>query len=330
MVDMTGRGQAVREWEKTLVVTERRTVAEGVVTLRLSDEDGNDLPPWTPGAHVDLVLSDTLVRQYSLCSMPRERNSWRVGVLRTPDSRGGSELVHTDLVEGRTIRVRGPRNHFPLEAAPRYLFIAGGIGVTPMLPMIEAAEAAGAEWRLVYGGRSRATMAFLDELESHGERVQVWAEDERGMIDLDALLSTPEPQTLVYCCGPEGLLAAVEKRCASWPEGSLHLERFAPKELDGSDEADALDSFDVVCQRSGVTVPIEADAGSILEQLESAGITGVFGSCYEGICGTCECPVLEGEPVHRDSVLTESQKKAGDVMILCVSGSRSARLVLDV
>lgn len=311
------------------MVAELRVLAEGVVGVRLSDPTGGELPAWSPGAHVDLILADSLVRQYSLCSRTADRHSWRVGVLRAPDSRGGSELIHTQLSEGSEVRVRGPRNHFPLVASSRYLFIAGGIGVTPMLPMIEAVEAAGADWALVYGGRSRSSMAFLDELSRYTGRVDLWPEDERGMIDLAPVLGTPRPDTLVYCCGPEGLLGAVEEACAAWPSGSLHVERFAPK-VTPDGPSDALDAFDVVCQRSGITVPIETDRGSILEQLEQAGIDGVFGSCYEGICGTCECRVLAGEPLHRDSVLTADQHEAGDVMILCVSGSRSTTLVLDL
>lgn len=324
---MTSSSQSVREWEATLVVDELVVEADGVAALRLSDPAGNELPQWTPGAHIDLIMSGSLVRQYSLCSSPRDRGAWRVGVLRAPDSRGGSEFVHTQLGEGASVRVRGPRNHFPLVTAPRYLFVAGGIGVTPMLPMIEAADAVGADWRLVYGGRSRKSMGFLDELEGYGERVDLWPQDERGLLDLEALLATPLPDTLVYCCGPEALLSAVEQRCADWPAGSLHLERFAAKPQ-GEAHADALDTFDVVCQQSGVTVTIPPD-GSILEELEEAGVD-VYGACYEGTCGSCESSVLEGVPDHRDSVLTEAEKDATGVMMICVSRSRSQRLVLDV
>jgi ferredoxin-NADP reductase len=326
---MALQNPSVREWESTLVVEEVRTLTDDVISLHLRDPKGRELPAWTPGAHIDLILSDSLVRQYSLCSLPREQAAWRVGVLRAPNSRGGSEFIHKELTRGSEVRVRGPRNKFPLVEARRYVFIGGGIGVTPLLPMIEAAEATHSEWRLVYGGRSLSSMAFRDELERYGDRVDLWPEDERGIIDLAALLGTPQPDTQVYCCGPEGLMNAVENLCASWPNGSLHLERFSPK-TEEEPSTESLESFDVVCQRSGITVPIKPGAGSILDQLEEAGIDGVVGSCYEGLCGTCECPVLEGEPVHRDSVLTESQRQAGNVMILCSSGSRSERLVLDV
>jgi ferredoxin-NADP reductase len=173
----TGRDEAmtitqtiVREHEADLVIHEARTVAEGVVALVLADPNGGELPAWTPGAHIDFVLGDDLIRQYSLCSSPSKPNLWRVGVLRAPDSRGGSETVHDILSPGSLVRVRGPRNHFPLVTSPRYLFIAGGIGITPLLPMIAEADASGADWRLFYGGRERASMAFLDELAQYGDR----------------------------------------------------------------------------------------------------------------------------------------------------------------
>jgi ferredoxin-NADP reductase len=234
-----------------LVVSDRVEVAEDVVSLTLADPAGAELPAWTPGAHVDLLLSKDLTRQYSLCGSPGDREQWRIGVLLDRAGRGGSLQVHTALKPGTRLPVRGPRNHFPLAASDRYVFIAGGIGITPLLPMIAQASAAGAQWALHYGGRRRASMAFLDELAEHGDRVSVWPEDERGMLDLASILGQPQPGTLVYACGPEGLLQAVEARCASWPAGSLHVERFAAKP---SEPGAAATEFEVVCQRSGITV----------------------------------------------------------------------------
>jgi ferredoxin-NADP reductase len=221
--------------------------------------------------------------------------------------------------------VRGPRNHFPLIASPRYQFIAGGIGITPILAMIEAAEARGAEWSLLYGGRSRASMAFLDRLEGD-DRVTVWPQDEKGLLDLASVLGTPRPDTLVYCCGPGALLDAVEAGCESWPDGSLHLERFAAKKIEASE--DALDSFEVECSRSGVTVTVPQGI-SIFDAVEKAGVD-VIGSCMEGICGTCEADVLDGTPDHRDSVLSKKERERGDTIMTCVSRSLSKKLVLDV
>jgi ferredoxin-NADP reductase len=323
----TGAKQAYREVEADLQVLRRETVADGVVTLTLVEPNGADLQEWTAGAHVDLLLTPSLVRQYSLCGSTSNRSEWVVGVLLDPDSRGGSQFVHEEVREGSTVRVRGPRNHFPLVSSPRYQFIAGGIGITPMLPMIEAAEARGADWRLLYGGRERASMAFVDQLGQYGDRGTVWPQDEQGMLDLDSLLSEPRDDTLVYCCGPEGLLGAVEESCQPWPEDSLHIERFSAKPVE-EPPADALETFEVECQRSGVTVTVPADR-SIYEVVEEQGVD-VLGSCMEGVCGTCECDVIEGEPDHRDSVLSDAERARGDVIMTCVSRSRSERLVLDI
>ncbi|MDR3660576.1 MAG: PDR/VanB family oxidoreductase [Mycobacterium sp.] len=320
---------SVHEFATDLIVRRRSTPAEGVVVLELAHPENEDLPRWGPGAHIDLILDDGLTRQYSLCGDPLDSGVWRVGVLLDPNSRGGSRYVHQNLNEGATVRVRGPRNHFPLVDAQHYRFIAGGIGITPILAMIEAAERAGNDWTLLYGGRTRASMAFAEDLaERYPERVTVWPQDERGLLDLESLFKNPEDNTLVYCCGPEALLGAVEQHSAHWPAGILHIERFAAKAPTAEEAAEALDQFEVVCQRSGVTFEITSDQ-SILEVLEEKGIP-ILGSCYEGVCGTCEARVLEGTPDHRDSVLTDAEKAAGEVMLVCVSRSRTERLVLDL
>jgi ferredoxin-NADP reductase len=315
-----------RESELDLVVARREMAAADVVAITLADPAGGALPAWTPGAHIDLVLDESVTRQYSLCGAPQDRGSWRVGVLRAPDSKGGSRLVHDALREGSTVRVRGPRNHFTLVDAPRYLFIAGGIGITPLLPMIASVERRGAEWTLVYGGRERASMAFLDDLAGYGERVRLWPQDEQGVLDLPAILGTPRPETVVYCCGPEGLLSAVEGQCAGWPAGSLHVERFSPKPVDPAAPADA--PFELVLQRSGITDVVPADK-SILEVVEQHGLS-VLSSCRIGTCGTCEQAVLSGDLDHRDSVLTEEDREAGEYVMICVSRCSSDRLVLDL
>ncbi len=313
------------ETEVDLRVAARRDVADGVVELTLTEPSGAPLPAWNAGAHIDLVLTPSLTRQYSLCGSTADESSWKIGVLRDPESRGGSAYVHEKLQEGATVRVRGPRNHFPLVASPHYLFIAGGIGITPILALIEAAEARGAEWNLLYLGRSRASMAFLDRFEGD-QRVTLAPRDEGDRFDLLSLLGTPRPGTLVYCCGPSALLDSVEEACASWPDGSLHIERFAAKVVEPSE--DALDSFEVECSRSGVTVTVP-EGTSIFDAVEKAGVE-VLGSCMEGVCGTCECDVLEGTPDHRDSVLSKSDRERGDTIMTCVSRSLSQKLVLDL
>ncbi|MDN5913757.1 MAG: PDR/VanB family oxidoreductase [Pseudonocardia sp.] len=306
-------------------VVEREALTDDVVRLTLRVAGTGSLPEWEPGAHLDLHLDADLVRQYSLCGDPADREAYQVAVLREPSGRGGSAHVHDVLEVGSAIRVRGPRNNFDLLGAQRYLFLAGGIGITPVLPMVAAAEKAGADWRLVYGGRSRASMAFVDELvERYGDRVTAVPQDEDGLLDLDALLSEPQDDVLVYCCGPEPLLAAVEQRCAGWPKGALHLERFAPKELA---EPAAGGSFEVEFARSGVTVTVPAGV-SIVDAAAEAGVD-IETSCREGTCGTCESEVRAGVPEHRDSLLTPDEQEANDVMFPCVSRALSEKLVIE-
>jgi ferredoxin-NADP reductase len=314
------------EVDLRLRVDRRTTGAEGVVVLDLRSADGTDLPAWTAGAHIDLRLPGGLTRQYSLCGNPAEPAVWRIAVLREPESRGGSAHVHDALLEGAEVEVRGPRNHFPLVPATRYLFIAGGIGITPMLPMIDAAEAAGASWELHYGGRSRRSMAFLESLEeATGQQVTVHPQDEVGLIDLDRLLGVPRADTLVYCCGPEPLLLAVEQRCAEWPPGALHLERFAPKDVG---EPVFTDSFEVELATSGLSLTVPPEK-SVLQVVEEAGVS-VLSSCTEGTCGTCETTVLSGEVDHRDSLLTPAEQAANDTMFICVSRAACPKLVLEL
>jgi ferredoxin-NADP reductase len=310
-----------------LVVTARNMRAEGVVTLSLADPTGAKLPAWTPGAHIDVLLDDTVVRQYSLCGSPGDQHSWRIGVLLDPGGRGGSRRVHEMMNVGDAVAIRGPRNHFPLLAADRYVFIAGGIGITPILPMLEAATDAGADWQLYYGGRSRESMAFIGELAQYGDRVTLWPEDARGLLPLDEVLASPSEGVLIYCCGPEGLLTATERQCAAWPPGALHVERFAakpqPEAATGGDSA-----FEVSCQRSGVTVTVPPGK-SIIEVLEENGVS-VLSSCLEGVCGTCETAVLSGTPDHRDSLLTQEEREANEYMMICVGRALSDRLELDL
>ncbi|MEU0513201.1 PDR/VanB family oxidoreductase [Amycolatopsis sp. NPDC006125] len=314
------------EVELDVLLQRKEELAAGVVRLTLRHPAGEPLPEWEPGAHLDLVLGEGLVRQYSLCGDPADRSVLQVAVLREPDGRGGSAWVHDRLSTGDTVRIRGPRNHFRLVDSPRYLFVAGGIGITPIVPMIARAEASGADWRLVYGGRSRASMAFREELVArYGDRVEIRPQDETGLLDLDALLGSPRDDVAVYCCGPEPLLAAVEQRCAAWPPGSLHVERFSPKA--GADAGERT-TFEVELAASGRTVTVPPDK-SILAAVEEAGVS-VLSSCQEGTCGTCETPVLDGVPDHRDSLLTESERAANDTMMICVSRSCGPRLVLDL
>jgi ferredoxin-NADP reductase len=303
--------------EVTATVTAIEPEADGIVSLHLAPAAGDKLPAWEAGAHVD--------RQYSLCGDPADPTRWRLGVLREPESRGGSAHVHERLAVGDQVVCRGPRNNFSLVDADRYLFVAGGIGITPILPMVRACEAAGKPWRLFYGGRAEPTMAFREELAPHGDRVVLWPQDSHGVLDLDTVLGSPTAGTAIYCCGPGALLDAVEQRCAAWPAGSLHLERFRPRDgaLDGVNSA-----FEVELDASGITLTVGAGQ-TLAEAIEDAGVD-LPTSCREGTCGTCETYVLEGEPDHRDSYLTAEEQASGEVIMPCCSRSRSARLVLDL
>ncbi|GHH43144.1 PDR/VanB family oxidoreductase [Lentzea cavernae] len=306
-----------------LVLDKKEPVADGVVLLTLRDPDDSPLPAWTPGAHVDLVLGDGLVRQYSLCGDPADTSAYQVAVLRAPEGRGGSRHLHDVLAEGQLVEVGDPRNHFELVEARRYLFVAGGIGITPILPMVAWAEAAGRDWRLVYGGRTRSSMAFRTTLEQRAN-VEIRPQDEYGQLDLEASLGDPAPGTAVYCCGPESLLLAVEQQCAAWPRGALHVERFSPRTVAPPNSAE----FEVELARTGAVLRVPSGK-SVLDVLEEQRVS-VLWSCREGTCGTCETTVLNGTPDHRDSVLTDEEQECGDVMMVCVSRSRSTRLVLDL
>ncbi|MCQ4128213.1 PDR/VanB family oxidoreductase [Rhodococcus erythropolis] len=314
------------ESERILTLIQKTEAADNVVVLELRDPAGADLPAWTPGAHIDLQLEPGLVRQYSLCGDPAQRDVWQIAVLREPSGRGGSQYVHDKLEPGASVTVRGPRNHFELKPSPKYLFIAGGIGITPIMTMAAAAEDTGAEWKLVYGGRNHASMAFAQRLaERFGEKVELHPQDVAGLIDLPSLLAEPLSDTLVYCCGPAPLLDAVTAHCSQWGSGYLHLERFVAQEFG---EPVVAGNFDVELAQTGTTVTVTPDK-SILQAVTEAGAQ-VLSSCEVGTCGTCETAVLAGEVDHRDSLLTPEEQDANDTMMICVSRAACAKLVLDL
>lgn len=309
----------------TLRVAEKQVRAEGVVALTLVHPDGARLPDWAPGAHLDLVLPNGLTRQYSLSGDRWDAQSYRIGVLREPAGRGGSAFVHDRLAVGDLVGVSAPRNNFPLVPAPRYRFVAGGIGITPILPMIHQADLLGADWRLLYGGRTRASMAFRDELAGYGERVRLHPQDERGLLPLAEFVGDPAPDVRIYCCGPGPLLDAITAACAGWPRHALRTERFVA----AAQGAPALDGpFRVELARTGTTVTVPPQL-SVLDAVRAAGVE-LLSSCRQGTCGTCETGVLAGQPDHRDSLLDEDDRAAGDCMYPCVSRSRTDHLVLDL
>jgi ferredoxin-NADP reductase len=290
----------------------------------LAAADGEALPRWDPGAHIDLILPNGLERQFSLCSSEAD-GQWRIAVLREDAGRGGSAWLHDQLEMGASLQVRGPRNHFPLTPAPSYLFIAGGIGITPLLSMIASAQRAATPWRLMYLARSTAHMAFLNEIGSP-EEVTLVAADRGERLDVDATIAGCPDDTVVYCCGPERLMSAVLVAAHRLGRAEPHVERFAP--LPAAPVTTPNVDFEVELQRSAVCYRI-GPADSILGVLEANG-HDPDSSCREGTCGTCETGVVAGDIDHRDVVLSDEERRVGATMMICVSRCRGGRLVLDL
>lgn len=314
-----------KDTQRHVRIEVRTRVADDVVELRLVDPDGAPLPAWDPGAHIVLDLPTGLTRQYSLCGADRSDGTWTIAIHRSPTSRGGSAYVHDELPVGSVVPVHGPNNNFPLEPADRYLFLAGGIGITPILGMLRQLRAAGVtEFEFVYCGRRRSLMAYHDEIVSWADnRVTIHADDEHeGLLDLQPILDRHRGST-VYCCGPEGMTGAVEN-LASDPS-SVRVERFQSSQRADTSEISA---FDVVVSGSGQRVRVGPDQ-SILEALEGEGYDLDF-DCRDGICGTCETRVVKGLPHHRDEVLSESERAENSVMMICVSRAMSEELVLEL
>ena len=302
---------------------ERRTVeCDDVVVLDLVDPRGAPLPGWEPGAHVDVVLDAATVRQYSLCGDPLDGTVWRLGVLRDAAGRGGSTALHDQVGVGSVLEVGAPRNTFPLEPARQHLLLGGGIGITPLLPMARELARRGSSHRLVHATRSAARTPFATEVADLGGTAH--HDDADGLLDVHGLLDGLEAGTAVYCCGPEGLLAAAETACPEHVD--LHVERFAPREQVVDAGADG--PFEVLLRSTGTVVQV-AEGQSVLDAVSRAGID-VPSSCREGTCSSCETGVVEGLVDHRDSLLTEDERAAGETMMLCVSRARSPRLVLDL
>ncbi|AKJ68743.1 cytochrome [Pandoraea thiooxydans] len=314
---------------RTVVVQSVSPAGEDIVRLRLASPDGRPLPRWAPGSHIDVECGDTGVsRQYSLCGDPAESAVFEIAVLREAQSRGGSRWVHEHARAGDRLRIRGPRNHFRLdETVKRAIFIAGGIGITPISAMARRARALGIEYQLHYSGRSRRSMALLDELAAlHGERLHVYAKDEGRRNDFPALLAQPDADTQIYACGPVRMLEALSAGCAAWPADALRVEHFQStlSKLDPTHEH----AFDVTLKDSGISVHVPADQ-TLLSALRAANID-VQSDCEEGLCGSCEVRVLEGEVDHRDVVLTRAEREANGKMMACCSRACGKRLVLEL
>jgi len=301
--------------------------AKDVVVLDLEGAAGVELPPFEPGAHLELYLPNGLVRHYSLCNDSRERGRYRIGVGLNAASRGGSSYIHQSVKAGATLSISRPRNNFPLvEDAPAYCFVAGGIGITPILSMLRWCLAHGRPWQLFYCARSRQRAAFYEELQAGGTPVVYHFDDEQGgrLFDAQTALKDCPAAAHVYCCGPAPLMETVQAATASRPPAQVHFEWFTAKPV----EAKAEHAFTVVLHRSGQRIPVPPGT-SILEALEQHGLAVPY-SCREGLCGTCETRVIAGEPEHRDCVLSSAARAANDTMMICVSRARSEVIELDL
>jgi vanillate O-demethylase ferredoxin subunit len=288
--------------------------------------DGAQLPAFTAGAHIDVHLPNGLVRSYSLTNSQSERHRYVIGVAKDRNSRGGSRYMHEGVMAGDIISISPPRNNFPLrEDSPMTILIAGGIGITPIIGMIHRLEELGEPWSLHYGARNRRVAAFLDLLAPYEDRVNLAFDDVSNgrFLDLDRIIADAPATSDVYCCGPSGMLAAFERATAALPPGRVHREYFSARDVPASSGG-----FIVELARSGLSVPVPAGR-TILAALLEAGIA-VPHSCLQGVCGTCETRVISGLPDHRDVILSEAERAAGKAMMICCSGAKSSRLVLDL
>ena len=312
----------------TVLVADVRAVAKDVITLELRAIAGGELPAFTPGAHLDVPLPNGLVRNYSLTNDWRERNRYVVGVGRAADSRGGSSYIHSSLRAGAQLKISAPRNNFPLdEKSASFLFIAGGIGITPIMSMVRWCIANGKQWRLIYAARSRQRTAFYEELCAIGaDRVHFHFDDEAGQVlDVAQTISAWNEGESIYCCGPSPLMEAVKALTENLPSGTVRFEWFTVPQ---SDEPQESNSFTVRLERSNVEFEVP-EHKSILEVLEEHGFELPF-SCREGLCGTCVTNVCSGEPDHRDYVLSDEERASGKMMTICCSRSKSPVLTLDL
>jgi ferredoxin-NADP reductase len=318
----TGARTAPADDGMQLIIGQTVREAENVLSLRLESPDGAALPGWDPGAHIELVLPSGRRRHYSLCGDPEDTHSYRIAVLQVPDGRGGSMELHAIARAGQLVTVHGPRNHFPLVGSQAYVFIAGGIGITPMMAMAARVASTAVEWKLIYAGRRRAGMAFVEEIQAlDTHRVEVLPGDEGGRPDLCALIDAAPPGAAIYCCGPDRMLHAVRERVLARGDVSLHSERFT------GTATGAAAAFQVELQRSSHIIDVPANR-TVLQAVRAV-VPAITVGCEQGVCGACRTIILAGEPDHRDELLSHADRAAG-AMLICVSRARTERLTLDL
>jgi ferredoxin-NADP reductase len=304
--------------------------ADSINSYELISPDGGDLAPFTAGSHIDLHLPSGMIRSYSLVNDQSERNRYVIAVNNDAATRGGSKLIHETVRVGDVMTISHPRNNFALhEDAAHSVLIAGGIGITPLLSMIRRLEALGRSWELFYAARTRLTAAFLDELKNLRPDVEpnlhlnFDGEPDARMLDLSTIVKAAAPEAHLYCCGPVPMLEAFEAVAADRPSGQVHVEYFKAREKPAVEGG-----FEVKLARSDRTIAVQAGQ-TILDALLEAGISANY-ACTEGVCGTCETKVVEGVPDHRDLFLSKEEQEANKTIMICCSGSKSPRLVLDI
>ncbi|KUZ41468.1 PDR/VanB family oxidoreductase [Burkholderia territorii] len=315
----------------TVRVARKWQEARDICGFEFVSDDGAPLPRFDAGAHIDVYLPGGLVRQYSLCNHPDHGDRYQIAVLRDAEGRGGSRAIHDEVRQGDTVRIGMPRNQFPLAPdAPHHLLLAGGIGITPILCMAEQLHSSGTPFDMHYCARSADRMAFVERINAAGfhDRARLHVDDgaPAQRLDLPAVLASAPDGTHLYVCGPRGFMDAVlnTARECNWADERLHYEFFGGEVASsGSDRA-----FQVRIASSGQVIDVPAEC-TVIAALAANGID-VLTSCEQGVCGTCMTRVLEGEPEHRDSYLTEAERAAGDQFMPCCSRSRSDLLVLDL
>lgn len=306
-------------------VVSARNVARDTRLYELARLDGGDLPDAEAGAHIGVHMANGMMRQYSLVHAAKSPKTYVVGVKRDVNSRGGSVWMHYQLREGTQVQIDAPRNNFPLaEDAPSSVLFAGGIGITPIWSMLQRQAARGFAWALHYASRTREEAAFAAELQAlPAVHLHIDAEQQGQVLDIAAIVAGAPAGAHFYCCGPKPMLAAFEAATADVPAQRVHLEYFSAKQ-----EAASAGGYTVVLARSGRELAVP-EGRSILDVLREAGVEVGY-SCEQGVCGACETKVIAGTPDHRDSILTTSEREASRSMMICCSGSHSARLELDL
>ena len=303
--------------------------ADGILAYELVHPEAGRLPAFTAGAHIEIHIRDGLKRQYSLCNAPGERHRYVIAVLKEKTGGGGSKAMHEDVREGDLLTISEPRNHFPLAGreADFHLLLAGGIGVTPMMAMIESLEVTQARWAMHYCTRNLESMAFRARLEPLIAAGKVTLHHDGGDpsqgLDIRSLLSDYEAGTHVYCCGPPGFMSAVKASVGAWPPKSVHFEYFTA----AADDSNFVNKpFQIKIKHTGAVLDVPADQ-TIVDVLRAHGFA-IDTDCEDGYCGTCITRYLDGEPEHRDTVLSDVERK--NYVMVCCARAKGAPLVLDL